>query len=105
MSSKFVILEKCAMDYSAKFSILSNELVRRCVTTSGQVPQERVDAIIDTYSEKLLRSGYNIAQTRQILISGLRGYQRKVQAAEEANQDLHRSAQSSLEARIKKKNV
>ena len=103
VNSIYCILEKSAMDYQSKFQILSNEVIRRLFTTSEHVPQDRVDQILDQYVLKLCRSGYSVAQARQILLSGLRGYTRKVQAAAEANQGLHRSAESSLASRIHRK--
>ena len=103
VNSIYCILEKSAMDYQSKFQILSNEVIRRLFTTSEHVPQDRVDQILDQYVLKLCRSGYSVAQARQIIISGLRGYIRKVKAAEESNQGLHRSAESSLASRIHKK--
>ena len=103
VNSIYCILEKSAMDYQSKFQILSNEVIRRLFTTSEHVPQDRVDQILDQYVLKLCRSGYSVAQARQILQSGLRGYTRKVQAAAEANQGLHRSAESSLASRIHRK--
>ena len=51
----------------------------------------------------MLRSGYNVAQTRDILISGLRGYKNKVRNARSRKLPLHRSAKSSLTARYRKK--
>ena len=104
-NSKFCILEKSAMDYRAKFAILSNEVIRRCLTTKETVPQERKDEIMDEFSLKLLRSGYSITQARQILVAGLRGYLNKVQLAAKNGWDLHRSAESSLASRVKKKTL
>ena len=93
------------MDYHAKFAILSNEVIRRCLTTKETVSQERKDQIMDEYALKLLRSGYSITQTRQIILSGLRGYLKKVQLASKNGWDLHRSAKSSLASRIKRKTL
>ena len=59
--------------------------------------------IINDYSLTLLRSGYNVSSVRQIIISGLRGFKNKVRRAAEAGRKLHRSAESSLDARLKNK--
>ena len=59
--------------------------------------------IVNDYSLTLLRSGYNVSSVRQIIISGLRGFKNKVRRAAEAGRKLHRSAESSLDARLKKK--
>ena len=69
VSSKYCILEKSALDYSQKISILSNELVRRLFNTKETISQLRKDEIVDDFSWKLLRSGYSISSARQILTS------------------------------------
>ena len=51
----------------------------------------------------MFNSGYNVAQGRQIIVAGIRGYRRKVKISQETGTDLHRSAASSLASRIKKK--
>ena len=62
MNSKFCILEKSAMDYSSKFSILSQDQVRRLLNTKVSTDQRRKNEIIDDYANKLLRSGYKVSQ-------------------------------------------
>ena len=91
------------MDYQTKFSILSQDLVRRLLNTKDTIPQSKRNQIIDKYTDKLFNSGYNTAQVRQIVIAGIRGYTRKVNIALQAGTDLHRSAASSLDSRIRKK--
>ena len=103
MNSKFVILEKSAMEYRSKLSILSNDVCRRLFNTKESIPQERKDEILDSFSIKILRSGYNISQTQHILISGIRAYNGRVERAKQSGQGLHRSAESSLGERINKK--
>ena len=73
------------------------------LNTDEDIPQARRNEIVDIYSVKLLRSGYNVSVTREVIISGLRSYQRKVANAREAGQPLHRPAHTSLEARTRKK--
>ena len=103
MNSKFCILEKSAMAYESKLSILSNEVVRRLLNTSETVSQDRKDSILNDFVLKMLRSGYDIGQCRDILISGIRCYNAKVSRANQSGSKLHRSARSSLVSRLKKK--
>ena len=103
VSSKYCILEKSALDYSQKINILSNDLVRRLFNTKETISQSRKDEIVDEFSLKLLRSGYSIPSSRQILISGIRCFQRKVYHAKESGVPLHRSAQSTLGSRLTRK--
>ena len=103
MNSVFVIPEKSAMASRSKFTILSQDLIRRLMNTGLNINQGTKNQIKNKYSEKLLWSGYNVAQTREILISGLRGYKSKVRNAQERQLPLHRSAKYSLTARYRKK--
>ena len=73
------------------------------LNTDQDIPQARRNEIVDIYSVKLLRSGYNLSVTREVIISGLRSYQRKVVNARDSGQPLHRPAHTSLEARTRKK--
>ena len=73
------------------------------LNTSDRISQMERMQILDDFSEKMLRSGYNITQVREILISGIRGYLRKLNLAKQRGTKLYRSAKSSLADRIKKK--
>ena len=77
--------------------------MRRLFNTKETISQSRKDQIVDEFSLKLLRSGYSISSARQVLISGIRCLQRKVSHAKESGVPLHRSAQSTLGSRLKKK--
>ena len=68
-------------------STLNNDLCRQKLKTDQDIPQAQRNEIVDIYSLKLLRSGYNLNVTREIIISGLRSYQRKVVNAREAGQN------------------
>ena len=84
------------MEYSSKLSILSNDVCRRLFNSKESTPQERKDEILDTFSTKILRSGYDVSQTRHILISGIRAFNGRVLRAKQSGRSLHRSAESSL---------
>ena len=51
----------------------------------------------------MLASGYSPEQTKDIVVAGLTGYERKLKKSKEEKKDLHRSAAGSLQSRIKKK--
>ena len=103
MNSQYVILENSAMSYKMKCAILSQEVVRRMLNTKETISQRERNEILNSFSEKMLRSGYDISQVREIFISGIRGYMRRVSLAEQKGSNLYRSAKSSLAERIKKK--
>ena len=74
------------------------------MTWSGEcwVATERI-GVIDKFIDRLLVSKYSSDQIREIIESGLTGYQRKVNAANKLGVSLHRSAESTLQTRILKK--
>ena len=103
MSNKFCMLERSAMAESSKIASLSQDVVRRMLNTDQEIPQDRRNEIVDDFVRKLSRSGYKKTQVREIIISGLKCYMRKVRNAEKVGQGVHRSASSTLEGRKRKK--
>ena len=77
VSSKYCTLEISAMSWNMKRAILSQELIRRLLNTSDGVELEIKDKIVTSMCERLKRSGYRKDQIREIITSGLKGYNRK----------------------------
>jgi hypothetical protein len=82
---------------------LSNEVMRRLDSFSPGRPISEKVAVLDTFSQKLINSGHVISVVRNILVSGIRGYTRRVSRCLEQGIPLHRSAGQSSGARRKKK--
>ena len=82
---------------------LGNDFGRRLDSFSETVAlRERVVAL-DRFSQKLLNSGHSLETVRNILVSGIKGYQRKVTRCKAARTPLHRSSgQSAVSRRTKK---
>ena len=55
---------------------MNQELIRRMVNTSEMVDIKKRVEIIDKYATKLMNSEYPLDQTRNIIIGGLKGYER-----------------------------
>ena len=55
----------------------AQELVRRLLNTSSSLPQEKKNEILRDFIRKARRSGYNKTQTKDIVMSGLKGYRNK----------------------------
>ena len=53
---------------------MTNEAVRRLLTTREDLEATYKGAVIDQYAEKLLHSGYSREQTRKMLKNGIKGY-------------------------------
>ena len=103
MNTKYCIMEKSAMAERSKISSLSQDLIRRLQNTHTEIGQERKNEIVENYINKLRSSGYLKVQVREIIQSGLLGFQSKVKRCQEQGQSLHRSAGSTLTSRYKKK--
>ena len=71
-----VLHRRSAMPEGTRRATLNQELIRRMVNTSELVPMNTRLEIIDKYAGKLLNSEYPLDQTRNIIIGGLKGYER-----------------------------
>ena len=103
MSSPFSVMERSAQPENTKNSTLAQELIRRMLNTSEMIPQEERNVVVEKFILRLRRSGYNKDQVRNIIISGLKGYQTKKERAKLNNKMLHRSATSTKVQRHKNK--
>ena len=68
-----------------------------------EVSQEERNKAVDSYTDRLIRSGYSISQVRDIIVSGLTGYERKKLKATKEKAPLHRPAATTLKIRLHKK--
>ena len=103
MCNKLCMLEMSAMTESSKIASLSQDLVRRMLHTDSKTSQSRRNEIVDSFTDKLKRSGYKKSQIIEIAKSGLKCFMRKVRSAEKSGLGLHRSSGSTLESRHRKK--
>ena len=71
-----VLHRRSAMPEATRRATLNQELIRRMVNTSEMVSNEKRVEIVDSYAEKLMNSEYPLDQTRNIIIGGLKGYER-----------------------------
>ena len=103
MGTKYCVMEGSAMSDNMKRATLSQEVVRRMVNTDEEQPQQQRNEILELFTIKMQRSGYNSKQRKEIIISGLKGYERKLKRAAEGKQKLHRDGKATLGARSRKK--
>ena len=64
------------MPESTRRATLNQELIRRMVNTSEMVSNDKRVEIVDRYAEKLMNSEYPLDQTRNIIVGGLKGYEK-----------------------------
>ena len=103
MAKRTLIDRKSALGENVKIASMTQNLIRRMLNTSEQVEFSERIVVIDEFSDQMLASGYSPEQTRDIVVAGLTGYERKLKKSKEEKKDLHRSAAGSLQSRIKKK--
>ena len=90
------------MSYKQKMEIMSNEATRRLTNIDHErLGTEEQVRILEQFTQELKNSGYTIEQAREIIISGFRGWSRRL--ARRRATGLYRSAKDSLEEREKAK--
>ena len=67
------------------------------------MPTEEKVAVMDMYGQKLANTGHKMPAIRNIMINGIRGFQRRVSRCKAQGVPLHRSAHQSSGTRRKKK--
>ena len=103
MKNPYNVMKSSAMSEKSKIQILSQDLVRRMQNVCQTISQSEKNEIIDNYSDRLFRSGYSQSQVREIIVSGLVGYENKLARAARQNIPLHRPAAATLKNRLHKK--
>ena len=101
--SNLTLQKSTAMEQNTLVGILANEVMRRMLNIGGKTGnQARLEAV-DNYAVKLLTSGFGIEQTRRIILSGLKGYEGKVQRRKLEMAPLYRTSEDSGKSRARKK--
>ena len=98
-TSNVMVQKRTSMDENPKVQILANDLVRRLSNTDVRQPREAVAEVVDKFGKKCLTSGYSRSQVKKIVLSGIRGWERRKRAAKEENRSIFRTSEGS---RIKK---
>ena len=79
-----------------QIQILSQDLIRRLQNICDSVTQKEKNDIIDNHYERLRRSGHSHSVAHEIIVSGIVGYERKVDRAVKENSPLHKAAAATL---------
>ena len=103
INTPFVTMERSALAEQSKISILANDLVRRMSNIGEENREKESIEVVDNYTRKLKTSGYTRVQAKEIIISGLRGFEAKVERAKGGKRPFYRKARDTLRLRIKKK--
>ena len=91
------------MAEDSKVGSLTNEVIRRMLTTSKSTPQEERNRILDEMAQKMANSGYGLKQTRRVILSGIKGYEKMTRLERKGIRMVHRTAGESSKTRATKK--
>ena len=87
-----------------RFSILSNKLTRRLINTNHEKEdKEEQEKIIETLIQQLKSSGYDRKAAREMVVSGVLGWKRKMMRRGKEGTEFYRTAKSTLAGRCKRK--
>ena len=104
MKTPYVIMKRSAMSQHSKVSILSNEIVRRLSNINHKmIPTKEIEEVVEVFICEMKTSGYERAETKEIVVSGITGWQRKMKRREEEGRIYNRSARSTLSIRCRNK--
>ena len=103
MRNQTLVMERTAMGRQAVMSIMTNELTRRLQVLDERLDKNEVIEVIDKYVQQLKNSGFNWKQTRDIVVSSIKGHVRKEKLRRNKNRPRYRTGKQSLEARVSKK--
>ena len=79
MRTPYVTMRRSAMSDNQKYSILSNDLVRRLSNINrDKITLEEMLTVIERFIQMLVTSGYDRKQSREVIVSGLRGWKSKI---------------------------
>ena len=68
MKTPLVIDERSAMSDHQKFSILTNEVIRRMSNISEKISIEEKVQVINSFTQEIKNSGYNGKRAREIVV-------------------------------------
>ena len=104
MKTPYLIMRRSAMSEQQRSAILSNELVRRLSNVNvGHVDHEEVTIVIEQFIQQLKNSGYSQATTKEAVVNGIKGWQRKHKRREAEGKGFYRLAHTTLKTRVYKK--
>ena len=104
MKTPLVIMQHSAMSDKQRYAILSNELNRRLSNTNIElVDHDEQTKIIEKFIQQLKSSGYERKSSREIIVSGILGWKRKIERRKREGTKFYRSAKTTLASRCRRK--
>ena len=103
MASNQCLQTDTALNQNCLIRSLGNEVIRRLDAFNETVGIEMKVEALDIFCQKMINSGHSISTVRSVLVSGVKGYDRRVARCKASGIPLHRSAAQSSGARRTKK--
>ena len=104
MKTPYLIMQRSAMGEQQKASILSNELVRRLSNVNHEkVHRDEIIKVVEQFIKQMKSSGYCLKQTRDITVSGMKGWKGKIRRRQKDGKGFYREGKSTLKTRLRKK--
>ena len=94
---------RTAMAEDSKIRSLTNEVIRRLLTTGEMIPDSERCQILDRFAQKMKNSGYGLQQIRRVILAGIKGYESLLKRCRKGERSLHRSSAESSTLRARKK--
>ena len=103
MKNQTLLMARTSMCRHQILNIMSNELIRRLEMVDKVISQNEKNEIVNKYVQQLVNSEYSWKMCREIVVSGLIGFVRKMKRKVNNDIPTYRSNKYSLRDRVNKK--
>ena len=102
-SSKLCLQSGTALSQNGLVQSLVEDVKRRLLTTSEDVPDSIRCTILDEFGQKMLNSGHSLKEARRNTLAGVKGYEARLKKTKKSGNPMNRSAKQSSAGRRRKK--
>ena len=102
-TSSYVRIANPAMPMKVKVTTMVQEVIRRLRNMSKWVRKEEVQEELSKFCVKMMMSGYKEGVRRDVLLSGIKGFERMKRNHEDGKRNLYRKQEEGKEVRWARK--
>ena len=103
MNSPYVIMAASAMPQKVKITTMVQEVIRRMRNMNKWVEKDEIDDELTLFCVKMKMSGYGESVRREVLLSGIKGFERMKRNHVEGKRNLYRKQEEGKELRWARK--
>ena len=103
MVSQRVIGKSSALPERVKCTTLAQEVIRILRNTSERIRKERREGQLTNFAVKLKNSGYNERSRKEIILAGIKGFERIEEEVKKGRRSMNRDRKENMEVRMLKK--